>query len=182
MDGVGATLIEQLSEFFAEAHNVAAVDALAAELSIDRAPAAVAASSSPLAGKTVVFTGTLERMTRHEAKVRAEALGEGGGLGLAARTMSAGTGRLEAQEGHRAGVQVLSEEEWPLSQAHDHPHRHCQRRLRLRRHRHHRAGPARHAVPRGRPALARHEPWARCWNGSSASTRACAPSSTAASA
>ncbi|MFO1075389.1 MAG: NAD-dependent DNA ligase LigA [Geminicoccaceae bacterium] len=114
VDGVGATLIEQLSEFFAEAHNVAAVDALAAELTIEP-PAAVAASSSPLAGKTVVFTGTLERMTRHEAKVRAEALGAKvvGSVSRGTDYVVAGTeAGSKLKKATELGVQVLSEEEW----------------------------------------------------------------------
>ena len=74
VDGVGPALIEELVEFFAEPHNLAALDELAAELEIE-APAPTGGSASPLAGKTIVFTGTLEQMTRAEAKARAEALG-----------------------------------------------------------------------------------------------------------
>jgi DNA ligase (NAD+) len=72
--GIGPALAEELAEFFGEPRNVAALDELAAELTIEDAAAAETAYS-PVAGKTVVFTGTLETMTRPEAKARAESLG-----------------------------------------------------------------------------------------------------------
>jgi DNA ligase (NAD+) len=73
ISGVGPTIATDLAAFFAEPHNLATLDALEAELTIEDAPSA-ATSSSPLAGKTIVFTGTLT-MARPEAKARAEALG-----------------------------------------------------------------------------------------------------------
>lgn len=73
IDGIGATVAEALETFFAEAHNVAAVDALAAQITVE--DAVVRAVDSPIAGKAIVFTGTLQSMTRDEAKARAEALG-----------------------------------------------------------------------------------------------------------
>ncbi|MBW4023152.1 MAG: NAD-dependent DNA ligase LigA [Proteobacteria bacterium] len=71
--GIGPAVAEELMEFFAEARNVAALDALAAVLTIE--DAAAAGAESPLAGKTIVFTGGMATMTRPEAKARAEALG-----------------------------------------------------------------------------------------------------------
>ena len=65
---------EALGEFFKEAHNREVLNDLAALVEIEDA-AADAGAGSPLAGKTVVFTGTLEHMTRAEAKATAEALG-----------------------------------------------------------------------------------------------------------
>ena len=72
--GIGPTIAEELADFFGEPRNVATLDELAAELTIEDA-ARPNAAGSPIAGKTVVFTGTLETMTRPEAKARAEALG-----------------------------------------------------------------------------------------------------------
>jgi DNA ligase (NAD+) len=71
--GVGPAVAEELMEFFAEDRNIAALDALAAVLTIE--DAAGAGADSPLAGKTIVFTGGMASMTRPEAKARAEALG-----------------------------------------------------------------------------------------------------------
>ena len=114
IDGVGAALIEALREFFAEPHNRAALDALAAELHI-RAVAAPSAAPSALAGKTIVFTGTLERMTRAEAKARAEALGAKVAGAVSRRTdlvvagRDAGSKLRTAQE---LGVTVIDEDGW----------------------------------------------------------------------
>ena len=71
--GVGPAVAEELMEFFAEDRNIAALDALAAVLTIE--DAAGAGADSPLAGKTIVFTGGMATMTRPEARARAEALG-----------------------------------------------------------------------------------------------------------
>ena len=72
--GIGEVVAEAIVDFFAEPHNVRGVDDLLAR---GRAAAAGGARrpSSPVAGKTVVFTGTLEKMTRDEAKAQAERLG-----------------------------------------------------------------------------------------------------------
>jgi DNA ligase (NAD+) len=71
--GVGPAVAEELMEFFAEPRNIEALDALAAVLTIE--DAAGASGNSPLAGKTIVFTGGMATMTRPEAKARAEELG-----------------------------------------------------------------------------------------------------------
>jgi DNA ligase (NAD+) len=71
--GIGPAVAEELMEFFAEARNIAALDALADVLTIEDAEGAGA--DSPLAGKTIVFTGGMASMTRPEARARAEALG-----------------------------------------------------------------------------------------------------------
>jgi DNA ligase (NAD+) len=73
ISGVGPTIATDLAAFFTEPHNLQTLDALEQHLTIEDAPSA-ATSNSPLAGKTIVFTGTLT-MARPEAKARAETLG-----------------------------------------------------------------------------------------------------------
>lgn len=73
IDGIGETVAHALVEFFAEPHNEEALDDLLAEVS--PTPMEKTASDSPVAGKTVVFTGSLEKFTRDEAKAMAERLG-----------------------------------------------------------------------------------------------------------
>ncbi|MCB8880791.1 NAD-dependent DNA ligase LigA [Acidisoma cellulosilytica] len=73
INGIGPIVAEELVEFFAEDRNVAVLDALAAVLTIE--DAAQAGADTPLAGKTIVFTGGMTSMTRPEAKARAEQLG-----------------------------------------------------------------------------------------------------------
>jgi DNA ligase (NAD+) len=114
VDGVGPTLASSLVDYFHEPANRAAIDRLAAELEIE-AVAAPAAGGSPLAGKTIVFTGTLERMTRAEAKARAEALGAKVAGSVSARTdyVVAGPGAgSKEKKARELGLTVLSEEEW----------------------------------------------------------------------
>ncbi len=114
VNGVGETLAGSLVDFFHEAANRAAVDRLVAELSIEDV-AAPAASGSPVAGKTVVFTGTLEKMTRAEAKARAEALGAKVAGSVSAKTdyVVAGPGAgSKEKKAKELGLTVLTEEEW----------------------------------------------------------------------
>jgi len=112
VDGVGPALVESLAEFFAEPRNLAVVEALAAELDIR--PAALPTGTA-LGGKTIVFTGTLARMTRQEAKARAEALGAKVAGSVSPSTdyvvagADAGSKLAKARE---AGVTVLTEDEW----------------------------------------------------------------------
>jgi DNA ligase (NAD+) len=113
IDQVGESVIEAVRRYFGEPHNLALVGALAKEVSPEAMPAA--ASESPVAGKTVVFTGSLERMTRDEAKARAEALGAkvSGSVSKKTDLVVAGPGagsKLAAAEA--LGIRVISEEEW----------------------------------------------------------------------
>lgn len=114
VDGVGSTLVTALGEFFAEPHNLAVVDDLAAVLDI--LPAAlVERRPSQVAGRTVVFTGTLARTTRAEAKARAETLGAkvasavSGSTDYVVAGEDAGSKLKKATE---LGVRVLTETEW----------------------------------------------------------------------
>jgi DNA ligase (NAD+) len=113
IDGVGTTLATSLTEAFANPAERAAIDALVAELDIQ--PVARAATDSPVAGKTLVFTGTLEKMTRAEAKARAEALGAKVAGSVSAKTdlLIAGPGAgSKAKEAARLGIQVIDEDQW----------------------------------------------------------------------
>ena len=73
IDGVGPVVAEALHDFFAEPHNERELDALLKQVTLEPMPAV--ASTSPVSGKTVVFTGALERLTRDEAKAQAERFG-----------------------------------------------------------------------------------------------------------
>lgn len=113
IDGVGAVLATSLTEAFQNPAERAAIDALVAELTPQ--PVEKPATDSPVAGKTVVFTGTLERMTRAEAKARAEALGAKVAGSVSAKTdyVVAGPGAgSKAKDAERLGVTMLTEDEW----------------------------------------------------------------------
>ena len=114
IDGVGEVLATALVEFFAEAHNRPALDHLLSHLTVEDI-AAPAAADSAVAGKTVVFTGTLARMTRAEAKARAEALGAKVAGSVSAKTDYLVAGEAAGSKLKQAtalGVHVLSEDEW----------------------------------------------------------------------
>jgi DNA ligase (NAD+) len=114
IDGVGAVMAGSLLAAFANPAERAAMEALVAHLDPqDVAPRAPV--DSPVAGKTVVFTGTLEKMTRAEAKARAEALGAKVAGSVSARTdlLIAGPGAgSKAKEAERLGVTILDEDAW----------------------------------------------------------------------
>jgi DNA ligase (NAD+) len=114
IDGIGPAVARALVDFFAEAHNIQVLDALAGEVEVEPA-AAPEGGGSPLAGKTIVFTGTLEHMTRAEAKATAEALGAKVAGSVSRSTdfvvvgAEAGTKARKAME---LGVRTLSEDQW----------------------------------------------------------------------
>ncbi|MBB6306760.1 NAD-dependent DNA ligase LigA [Xanthobacter tagetidis] len=113
IDGIGAVVAEAVVEFFAEPRNLDVVAALLAE--VEPQPLERVAAESPVAGKTVVFTGALERMTRDEAKAMAERLGAKVAGSVSAKTdlVVAGPGagsKLEKARG--LGVEVITEDEW----------------------------------------------------------------------
>ena len=115
IEQIGPLVARDIIAFFAEAHNREALDDLAKELTVKDYVAPTAGRATPLAGKTVVFTGTLEKMGRSEAKSRAESLGANVGSAVSAKTdfvvvgTDAGSKAKKAQE---LGVKILSEEEW----------------------------------------------------------------------
>jgi DNA ligase (NAD+) len=114
IDGVGAVMIDALLEFFSEAHNQQSIAAL---LQAGVAPQALeqVASDSAIAGKTIVFTGTLEKMARAEAKARAESLGAKVSGSVSAKTdiLVAGPGAgSKLKKAEELGLEILSEDEW----------------------------------------------------------------------
>ena len=112
--GIGEAIATELGDFFAEPRNAALIDELARELTIERATAAEAADS-PFAGKTIVFTGTLESMSRPEARARAEALGAKVTDSVSSRTDFVVVGADAGSKAKRAaelGVRTLTEAEW----------------------------------------------------------------------
>jgi DNA ligase (NAD+) len=113
IDGIGEVVAEALVQFFDEPHNVEIFDALLKEVS-PQALAAVAASS-PVSGKTVVFTGALERMTREEAKAMAERLGAkvAGSVSKKTDLLVAGPGAgSKLKDAEKYGVDVIDEAQW----------------------------------------------------------------------
>jgi DNA ligase (NAD+) len=114
IDGIGPKVAEAIFEFFAETHNRAVLDDLARQVRVQEA-AAPAAGASPLAGRTLVFTGTLATMSRAEAKATAEALGAKVAASVSAKTDYVVVGADAGSKARRAaelGVTTLSEDQW----------------------------------------------------------------------
>jgi DNA ligase (NAD+) len=114
IDGVGPKVAEAILEFFAEEHNLKVLGDLAREVAIEEV-AAPGGSGSPLAGKTVVFTGSLEHMTRAEAKATAEAHGAKVAGSVSSKTdyvvVGADAGS-KAKKATELSITILSEAEW----------------------------------------------------------------------
>lgn len=112
--GIGPSIAEELAAFFAEPRNVAALDDLAAQLMILDAESETGAAGR-LAGKTVVFTGTLSTMTRPEAKSLAERHGARVTDSVTRKTdflIAGEDAGSKARKAAELGVQVLNETEW----------------------------------------------------------------------
>lgn len=113
IDGIGPTVVEALVEFFAEAHNQETLDRLLAQVTPQ--PLEAVASTSPVAGKIVVFTGALEQMTRDEAKAMAERLGAKVAGSVSSKTdlLVAGPGAgSKLKDAAKHGVKVIDEAGW----------------------------------------------------------------------
>jgi len=111
--GIGPVVAEGIADFFAEPRNEAALDALVKEVMIE--PMEALAAGHPLAGQTIVFTGSLERMTRDEAKAVAERLGAKVSGSISAKTnlVVAGPGAgSKLAKARELGVETIDEEEW----------------------------------------------------------------------
>ncbi len=114
IDGVGSTMAKSLTAAFQNGAERAAIDDLVTHLQVQPVVWR-AAADSPVAGKTVVFTGTLEKMTRAEAKARAESLGAKVAGSVSARTdlLIAGPGAgSKLKEAAKLGVETLDEDGW----------------------------------------------------------------------
>jgi DNA ligase (NAD+) len=114
VDGIGGTVIEALVDFFGNARNDAVIDSLLLYVKPKDYVLTVSAQSE-VAGKTVVFTGSLERMTRGEAKAMAERFGAkvAGSVSAATDILIAGPGAgSKLKEAEKHGVRVISEAEW----------------------------------------------------------------------
>jgi DNA ligase (NAD+) len=113
LDQIGDTVIRSIADYFGESHNRGIVERLTKEVVI--LDAEKPKSGSAVAGKTVVFTGTLERMTRDEAKATAERLGAkvSGSVSKKTDLVVAGPGAgSKLADAKKHGVTVLSEDEW----------------------------------------------------------------------
>ena len=114
IEGIGPGVAAEIVGFFTEPHNQKVLDDLRKELTIEAAQAP-RATGSPVAGKTVVFTGTLTTMGRSEAKARAESLGAKVAGSVSKKTdyvvIGADAGS-KAKKAEELGVTMLSEEEW----------------------------------------------------------------------
>lgn len=113
VDGLGDTAVDAIGRFFAEDHNRAALERLLDQVQVEDAEAV--ATDSPVAGKTVVFTGALERFTRDEAKARAQSLGAKVAGSVSAKTdyLVAGPGAgSKLKKATELGVTTLTEDEW----------------------------------------------------------------------
>jgi len=113
VDQVGLALADDLAAFFDEPHNLSVLEDLAEELNVEDAEAV--AAKSPVAGKTIVFTGTLERVGRSEAKARAESLGAkvAGSVSKKTDLVVAGPGAgSKAKKAEELGIEILTEDAW----------------------------------------------------------------------
>ena len=113
IDGIGPSVAADIVDFFREPHNLEVVADLETQLEIAE-PEAVGAESA-IGGKTVVFTGTLETMTRAEAKARAEALGAKVSGSVSRKTDYVVIGSdagSKAKKAGELGVAVLTERDW----------------------------------------------------------------------
>ncbi|WP_353645456.1 NAD-dependent DNA ligase LigA [Mesorhizobium sp. WSM2239] len=112
--GIGAVVAEAIVEFFAEEHNREVLDALLKEVTpLDEAR--FGEVSSPVSGKTVVFTGSLERMSRDEAKAMAEKFGAkvAGSVSKKTDLVVAGPGAgTKLKQAAELGIEVIDEDQW----------------------------------------------------------------------
>ena len=113
IDGVGPSVVESLSAFFHEEHNREVFDDLMGELQVP--DYVIETVASPIAGKTVVFTGKLELMSRDEAKAQAERLGAKASGSVSAKTdlLVAGPGAgSKLKKAQELGIETMDEAEW----------------------------------------------------------------------
>ena len=113
IDGVGPVVVEALGDFFHEEHNKTVWDDLLSE--VDPPPYVVETTASAVSGKTVVFTGKLETMSRDEAKAQAERLGAKAAGSVSPKTdlVVAGPGAgSKLKKAAELGIEVIDEAAW----------------------------------------------------------------------
>jgi len=114
IDGIGVSMADDLCRFFREPHNLEVIETLEAAIEVEPF-AAPTGAGSPIAGKTVVFTGGLDTMSRGEAKARAEALGAKVAGSVSKKTdfvvVGADAGS-KARKAEELGLTILTEQEW----------------------------------------------------------------------
>jgi DNA ligase (NAD+) len=113
LDQIGDTVIDAVKAYFGESHNRGIVERLKKQVEV--LDAEKPKTDSAIAGKTVVFTGSLEKMTREEAKARAERLGAKAAGSVSKKTdyVVAGPGAgSKLADAKKLGVKVLTEDEW----------------------------------------------------------------------
>lgn len=114
IDGIGASMATDIVEFFQEQHNQEIINRLLEKITVEEY-IDTTNYDSPLSGKTVVFTGTLEQMTRSEAKTKAQSMGAKVAGSVSSKTdyviigADAGSKAAKAQE---LGIKILSEQEF----------------------------------------------------------------------
>ncbi len=114
IDGIGETMATSLVTAFHQQNERASIDRLVSHLNIEDVTVP-STDGSPVAGKTIVFTGTLEKMTRSEAKARAEALGAKVSGSVSSKTdiLVAGPGAgSKAKKAASLGVETIDEDAW----------------------------------------------------------------------
>lgn len=115
IEQIGPLVAKDIVSFFAEQHNQAILDDLLKEMLIEDYQSPVSGHQSSLEGKTIVFTGTLQQMSRAEAKSKAEAMGAHVGNSISAKTNILVAGQDAGSKLTKArslGVTIISEEEW----------------------------------------------------------------------
>ena len=114
ISGIGPIVADRILVFFADPHNSSILNDIIAQIEVTDFKIAQL-STSQLAGKTIVLTGTLESMTRSEAKTKAESLGAivTGDVSIKTDYVIAGASAgSKAKKAKRLGIQILSEDEW----------------------------------------------------------------------
>lgn len=113
LDDIGPAVVEAVGRYFGEEHNIAMVEDLVSQLTVQDAEKP--SQESPVAGLTIVFTGSLERMTRDEAKAMAERLGAKAAGSVSKKTdiLVAGPGAgSKLAKAEALGVRTMTEDEW----------------------------------------------------------------------
>ena len=114
IDGIGPIVADKILTFFADPHNISVMNDIISQIEVTDFEVPHM-QTSQLTGKTIVFTGTLEKMTRSEAKAKAESLGAIVAGDVSSKTDYVITGPSagsKAEKAKKLGIQMLSEDEW----------------------------------------------------------------------